>query len=367
VAKAAMDTGVARQPIKDWDLYKEELNKRLGFGTKIVREITTKAKQEPKKVVYAEANNFKVLKAVQAVMHEGIAIPVLLGHREDIEVIAAENELDLTGIEIIDPRANTEAKRREKFAQKYFKKRQRRGVTLEEARDRMFNRDYYGIMMVETGEADAFISGFARKYAEIIRPAIEIIGTNNPQNHVAGMYIVNTKKGPYFFADTTVNIQPNAQTLVDTTLLTAEEVKRFNIDPVIAILSYSNFGGSREGSPQRVQEAVKMLHKDYPELLVDGEMQANFAFNKEMREIKFPFTKLQGKEVNTIIFPNLSSGNIAYKMMQEIGEAEVIGPILLGIGKPIHILQLESSVREIINMTSIAVVDAQCAADAECY
>jgi malate dehydrogenase (oxaloacetate-decarboxylating)(NADP+) len=366
VAKAAMDTGVARNPITDWEAYKEELNRRLGFGTKIVRDITSKAKQDPKRVVYAEADNFKVLKAIQSVIHEGIAVPILLGNREEIEGIAKESELDLAGIEIIDPRSKSESKRRERFAQKYFEKRQRRGVTLDEARDRMFNRDYFGIMMVEMGEADSFISGFSRKYAEIIRPAIEIIGTNNPQNHVAGMYIVNTKKGPFFFADTTVNIQPNEQTLVDTTLLTADEVKRFNIDPVIAMVSYSNFGGSREGSPVRVQEAIKILHRDYPELIVDGEMQANFAFNREMRETKFPFTKLQGKEVNTVIFPNLSSGNIAYKMMQEIGEAEVIGPILLGIGKPIHILQLESSVREIVNMTSIAVVDAQCAEDDEC-
>jgi malate dehydrogenase (oxaloacetate-decarboxylating)(NADP+) len=230
----------------------------------------------------------------------------------------------------------------------------------------MYNPNYFGVMMVETGEADAFVSGFSSKYADVIRPAIQITGTNNPKKHIAGMYVVQTKKGSFFFADTTVNVQPTAQTLVDTTLLTANAVERFNITPRIALVSYSNFGSNREGSPVIAHEAVEILHRDYPELIVDGEMQANFAFNPELRKSKFPFSKLKDMDVNTIIFPNLSSGNIAYKMMQEIGGAEVIGPILLGIGKPIHILQLESSVREIVNIAAIAVVDAQCIEDEDC-
>ena len=367
VARAAMDSGVAKKPIKDWVAYLEELNRRLGHGHKLIRDIIQKAKADPKRVVFADANNFKVLKAVQSVVHEGIAHPVLLGPKDEIMEIIKENKLEFDdNITIVDPVSAEETSRRNKFAELFFTRRQRKGISLEEAREMMLNRDYFGIMMVETGQADAFISGFARKYADVIRPALQIVGTNNPQRHIAGMYIVITKKGPFFFADTTVNIMPSAQTLVDTTLLTAEEVRRFNIEPVIAMVSYSNFGSIREGSPRRVQDAVEILHREHPELIVDGDMQANFAFNREMRSGKFPFSKLAEKNVNTIIFPNLSSGNIAYKMMQEIGEAEVIGPILLGIDKPIHILQLESSAREIINMTSIAVVDAQCKADESC-
>jgi malate dehydrogenase (oxaloacetate-decarboxylating)(NADP+) len=366
VAKAAMDSGVARKPITDWTAYHEELNRRLGYGHKIVRDITAKAKMDPKRVVFAEADNFTVLKAIQNVVHEGIAKPILLGNPEEINEMIKNNKLDLNHVEIIDPRSKEESKRRDKYAELYFERRQRKGVTLDESRDRMYNRDYFGIMMVRTGDADAFISGFTRKYADIARPALEIIGASNKQNHIAGMYVVITKKGPFFFADTTVNIQPSAQTLVDTTVLTAEEVRRFNLEPVIAMVSYSNFGETRDGSPERVQQAIEILHHDYPDLIVDGEMQANFAFNRTMRETKFPFSKINGKDVNTIIFPNLSSGNIAYKMMQEIGGAHVIGPILIGIARPIHILQMESSVDEIVDLTSIAVVDAQCEADSEC-
>ncbi|MGC9470849.1 MAG: NADP-dependent malic enzyme [Bacteroidales bacterium] len=368
VAKAAMDTGVARKPITDWEAYELELNRRLGYGNKLVNDILQKAKAEPKRVVYADASNFKVLKAVQSVVHEGIARPILLGPKDEIKEIIRENKLEFDEeIHIIDPRSKEEAGRRKEFADIYFTKRQRKGATLDEARELMFDRDHFGIMMVETGQADAFISGFARKYADVIRPALQIVGTNNTQQHIAGMYIVITKKGPFFFADTTVNINPDARTLVNNTLLTAEEVRRFNIEPVVALVSYSNFGSIRTGSPRLVQEAIDILHKEHPDLIVDGEMQANFAFNRSLREGRFPFTKLQGKEVNTIIFPNLSSGNIAYKMMQEIGNAEVIGPILLGINKPIHILQLDSSAREIINMTGIAVVDAQCREDETCF
>jgi malate dehydrogenase (oxaloacetate-decarboxylating)(NADP+) len=366
VAKAAMETGVARKPITDWDAYEASLRKRLGLDNQLIRDIRLKAQQKPKKVVFAEAANYKVLKAAQELVHEGIAIPILIGNKEEINWLIQENHLELGAIPIIDPRTKEEEYRRGKYAAALYEKRKRKGLNHEEALDLMYNPNYFGVMMVEMGEADAFVSGFSSKYADVIRPAIQITGTDNPQKHIAGMYIVQTKKGNYFFADTTVNIQPTAQTLVDTTLLTARAVQRFNIQPRIAMVSFSNFGSVREGSPQRVREAVEILHRDHPELIVDGEMQANFAFNPELRKKKFPFSKLEDKEINTVIFPNLSSGNIAYKMMQEIGEAEVIGPILLGIGKPIHILQLESSVREIVNIASIAVVDAQCVSDPNC-
>jgi malate dehydrogenase (oxaloacetate-decarboxylating)(NADP+) len=359
VAKAAIESGVARKHIDDWDLYARELRRRLGLDNQLIREVRIKAQQNPKRVLFAEAANYKVLKAAQELIHDKIAEPILLGNSDEIKKLVHENHLDLENITIIDSRSNQEEKRRLRFAKILFEKRQRKGLNMEECQDLMFNPNYFGVMMVETGEADAFISGFASKYADVIRPAILIAGINNPQKHIAGMYVVQTKRGPFFFADTTVNIEPSTQNLVDTTLLTAQAVERFNIKPVIAMVSYSNFGAVKEGSPKRVHDAIEILHRDFPDLLVDGEMQANFAFNTGMRNRKFPFSKLQDKEVNTIIFPNLSSGNIAYKMMQEIGNSEVIGPILLGLAKPIHILQLESSVREIVNIATIAVVDAQ--------
>ena len=359
VAKAAIETGVAKKSIEDWDAYKQELKRRLGLDNQLIRDVRIKAQQNPKRVLFAEAADYKVLKAVQELLNEKIAIPVLLGNKEEIHWIIQENHLDLGKITVIDPRSNEEDYRRTQFAKILFEKRQRKGLNYEECCELMFTPNYFGVMMVETGKADAFISGFSSKYADVIRPSILIAGTNNPQKHIAGMYVIQTKKGPFFFADTTVNIRPTAQTLVDTTVLTARAVERFNIEPVIAMVSYSNFGSIKDGSPQRVHEAIEILHRDYPEYIVDGEMQTNFAFNKDLRAKKFPFTKLQDRDVNTIIFPNLSSGNIAYKMMQEIGNAEVIGPILLGLAKPIHILQLESSVREIVNMATIAVVDAQ--------
>jgi malate dehydrogenase (oxaloacetate-decarboxylating)(NADP+) len=359
VAKAAIDSGIAGHVITDWEKYKLELSKRLGLDNQIIQDIRFKARQRLKRVVFAEAGDYKVLKAAQELIHDNICIPILLGNQEQIEKVITENHLDLGGVSIIDPKSKEESARRAAYAKLLYEKRRRKGLNFEEAQELVFSRNYFGVMMVETGEADAFLSGFSSKYADVIRPAIQIAGTNNPQKHIAGMYLVQTKKGPYFFADTTVNIQPTAQTIVDTTLLTAKAVERFNFIPKIAMISYTNFGSLRAGSPARVHEAVEILHRNYPELIVDGEMQANFAFNKELRQKKFPFTKLQDMDVNTIIFPNLSSGNIAYKMMQEIGGAEVIGPILLGLGKPIHILQLESSVREIVNMATIAALDAQ--------
>jgi len=363
VAKAAIDSGIAGHVITDWDKYKMELSKRLGLDNQIIQDIRSKAKQRPKRVVFAEAGDYKVLKAAQELIHDNICIPILLGNSEEINKSIKDNHLDLGKVIIIDPKSKMEDSRRATYAKLLFEKRKRKGLNFEEAQELMFNQNYFGVMMVETGEADAFLSGFSSKYPDVIRPAIQIAGTNNPQRHIAGMYLVQTKKGPFFFSDTTVNIQPSAQTLVDTTLLTAKAVERFNFTPRIAMVSYTNFGSLREGSPARVHEAVEILHRDHPNLIVDGEMQANFAFNKELRQKKFPFTKLQDMDVNTIIFPNLSSGNIAYKMMQEIGGAEVIGPILIGLGKPIHILQMESSVREIVNMATIAALDAQCYED----
>ncbi|NOU59267.1 NADP-dependent malic enzyme [Marinifilum caeruleilacunae] len=359
VAKAAMDSGVAKAPIHDWEAYKNQLEKRLGRDNKLLRALTDKAKRNPKRVVFAEGANFKVLKAAQTVLHEGIAIPILLGNPDYIKKLIDENDLDLDGVSIINWRAAEERVRREEYAKILFRKRNRKGLTYSEAVDKMTNRNYFGAMMVETGEADAFISGSTSKYADTIRPAIQTVGIKSDINHIAGMYLLMTKQGPIFFSDTTVNPRPDAQTLVDTTLLTAEAVRKFNIEPVIAMVSYSNFGSIREGSPVRVQQAVEQLHHEHPELIVDGDIQMNFALNPELRTKMFPFSKLGWRKVNTIIFPNLSSGNIAYKMMQEIGGAEAIGPILLGMNKSIHIVPLESSVREIVNMVTIAVVDAQ--------
>ncbi len=359
VAKAAIDSGVARKPIKDWDAYREELSRRLGLDNQLIRFIRNKAQRNPKRIVFAEAENFKILKAAQSVTNEGIASPILLGNKKKIMSIIEEFQIDLPDIEIIDPVSDTEYKRREEFASILTEKRQRKGVTLDEARELMYQRNYFGVMMVETNQADAFLSGLTSKYANTIRPALQIIGTDNPESHIAGMYIIITKRGPMFFADTTVNIQPSAKTLVDTTVLTAKEIRSYNIEPKIALLSYSNFGSIRTGSPQRVQEAVKILHEKYPDLIVDGELQANFALNKELRTSKFPFCKLKDMDVNTLIFPNLSSGNIAYKMLGELGGMELIGPVLLGIAKPVHILHMESSVREIVNMAAISVIESQ--------
>ncbi len=360
VAKAAIETGVARKNIKSWSAYKSELTARLGFDNKLVMGIREKAKQDPKRVVFSEANNFKVLKAAQFVLREGIAKPILLGSEKKIKALIKDNNLELDNVPIIDLHKNVTEEKRHEFAKILYEKRKRKGMTYNEAVEKMFNRDYYGTMMVETGEADAFISGFARKYSSTVRPAIQIIGVKEQINHIAGMYVMLTKQGPLFLSDTTVNMNPSAKTLVDTTILTAEQVKRFNIEPKIAMLSYSNFGSFKgQGNPGAVREAVKTLHNTEPDLLVDGEMQANYAINGKLRYKRYPFNKLGDADANTLIFPNLSSGNITYKVLQTIGTAEAIGPILMGMKKPVHILQRDSSVREIINMVAIAVIDAQ--------
>lgn len=359
VAKAAIDSGVARIALSDWSGYELELNKRLGYDNQLIRTVIEKAKENPKSIVFAEANNLKVLKAAQEVLSEGIAKPILLGNRETIHHLIKENSLELQNALIIDSKSEEEAKRRQQYTDLLYACRQRKGMLYNEAMEKMTHRDYFGVMMVETGDADAFLSGFTSRYAETIRPALQIIGTDNEMDHIAGMYLIITKKRFFFFADATVNIQPSSRTLVDTTLLVAREIEKFNIKPKIAMLSYSNFGAVKSGSCQRVHEAVEILHNEHPDLLVDGEMQANFAFNKELRKTRFPFSKLADADINTVIFPNLSSGNIAYKIMQEIGGAEVVGPILLGLKKPVHILQIDSSEREILNMAAIATVDAQ--------
>ena len=359
VAKAAVDSGIARKKITDWDAYAEELRQRLGTENELIRTIFDKAKCSPKRVVFAEGNNFNILKAAQIVLHEGIAKPIILGNPENIERIISENELDLKGAEIIDIRCQSEAGRRDHYANILSEKRGRKGLTHKEAVEKMYDRNYFGAMMVENGDADAFISGYATRYFEALKIASKVIGIEEGMKTLVGMNIIMTKKGPLFFADTTVNSEPTADSLVDTTLSTARALKSFNMEPVMAMVSYSNFGSVRKGSPVKVNKAISMLHEEHPELAVDGEMQLNFALDKNLRDKTFAFNKIKGKDVNTIIFPNLSSGNIAYKLMQDLGGSENIGPILLGTAKPFHIIPMGCSVREIINMTAIAVVDAQ--------
>jgi malate dehydrogenase (oxaloacetate-decarboxylating)(NADP+) len=359
VAKAAVESGVAKEKIENWKEYAAELEKRMGYDNKLLKQITQKAKRNPKRVVFAEADNYKILKAAQIVKDEGIAIPILLGRKHKIDPIIKEYGLDLEGVEIIDPRSPEEHDRKNRYAEILFEKRKRRGVTLSEAQEMMRSRNYFGSAMVEVGDADALISGLTRKYSDTIRPALQVIGKDDGVNKIAGMYLLFTKKGPYFLADTTINFNPSVQDLVDITLLTAKIVERFKVEPRIAMLSYSNFGSSDGEDAVKMRQAVEYLHKNHPELIVDGEIQANFALNRELRSEIFSFSELGNKKVNTLIFPNLAAGNIAYKLMQEMGGYEAVGPILLGMKKPVHILQLGSSVREIVNMVAVAVTDAQ--------
>ena len=358
VAKAAIDSGVAKYKIDDWDAYKLELENRLGKDNKLMRSLGNKAKNNPKRVVFGEADTYKILKAAQVVRDEGIAKPILLGNKAKIIKIAEENNIDLGEMTIIDPLLENE-NQRDEFGDLLWKKRQRRGLTQYDARKLMRDRNYYGAMLIETGVADAMISGLTRKYAQPIKSALEVIGVQKGVSRVAGLYIMVTKKGPYFFADTTMNVDPTAQELADIAVLTANTVKQFNIIPRMAMLSYTNFGSADGDVPNKVKNAVSLLHKNYPGLIVDGDLQANFATNNNLLKEQFPFSTLVDKDVNTFIFPNLAAGNIAYKLMQELGGAEAIGPVLMGLNKPVHVLQLGSSVREIVNMVIIAVVDAQ--------
>jgi len=359
IAKAAMESGVARKNIEDWGEYKEELLKRMGIDHAIMRSMIARAKANPKRVVFSDANNINVLQAVIALKNEGIATPIIVGEKNQILILAEKNNLDISDIEIIDNTSDEYSEQRIRYASMFFKKRERKGVSLNGAKRLMFDRNYFGVSMVESGDADALISGVNTQYAKVIKPALEIVGKRDDVNKIAGMYIMRTKEGPYFFADTTVNRHPSAEDLVDITLLAKEKVEEFGIKPVMAMLSYSNFGSAKGDASERVVKAVSILHNEHEDVMVDGEMQANFALDKDLRMERYPFSKLGNKDVNTLIFPNLTSGNIAYKMLQKVGSTEAIGPILMGLKKPIHVLQLASSVREIMDMATIAVVDAQ--------
>ncbi|MDG1380926.1 MAG: NADP-dependent malic enzyme [Flavobacteriales bacterium] len=359
VAKAAMESGVAREPIRDWEGYRRVLAGRLGKDNTLVRNLSERARRNPKRIVFAEADHYKVLKAVETARDEGIVDPILLGNRERILELIETHRIELPEVKILDPTSAEEADRVEEFGGHLLAKRQRKGLTREEAVGHMRRRSYFASMLVETGEADAVISGLTRNYRESLLPALQTVGLAEGVNKVAGMYIIQGKSGPMFFADTTVNRDPSARELVDITLLTAEAVRAMRIVPRIAMLSYSNFGSANGRDAEKVREAVSILHAEHPDLIVDGEMQANVALNNELSEELFPFSNLRGRKVNTLIFPNLAAGNIAYKLIQEMGGFEVVGPVLLGLRKPFHILQMGSSVREIVDMVRIAAVDAQ--------
>ncbi|WP_107040200.1 NADP-dependent malic enzyme [Brumimicrobium mesophilum] len=359
VARAAMDSGVARMPIKDWDAYEATLKKRLGIDNKLVRGLTEKAERNPKRVVFAEADNYKTLKAAQTAYEEGVVIPILLGRKERVLGMIKEYNMDLSHVEILDPKAPEEKERLLRYAKDFFELRKRKGFTEYEANKIMRERNYFGAMMVQSGDADAMISGATRKYSDVLRPALQVIGTQKDVDRVAGMYVLITKRGPIFLADTTVNFDPTAEEIAEMTNNVAKMVRKFKVNPKIALLSYSNYGSAEGKDAEKMAKAVKIIHEKYPTLVVDGEVQANFALNNDLMNEKFPFSELANKEVNTFIFPNLSSGNIAYKLLQEMTDAEAIGPVLVGLRKSIHVLQLGASVREIVNMVKVAVVDAQ--------
>jgi malate dehydrogenase (oxaloacetate-decarboxylating)(NADP+) len=359
VAKAAIESGVAQATIDNWEEYAIQLDKRLGLDNQLMRVLGNKARQDPKRIVFAEADNQKILKAAQIAFEEGIAYPILLGDEKKIRTIALQNNIDIDEMPIIDPRDDDNEEKRKKFGDIFFKKRQRKGINLYESFKIMKDRNYFGCMMVETGEADAVISGLTRNYAEAIRPALAVIGMEDDVKKIAGMYLLLTKRGPLFLADTTVNFNPTAAELAEITMMVAREVRNFNLTPRIAMLSYSNFGSSASAEAKLVAQAKDIVKQKNPYLVIDGEMQASIAFNQEILRDNYPFSELVDQEVNTLIFPNLAAGNIAYNLMKEIGGADAIGPILLGLKKPVHVLQLGSSVRSIYNMALVAVIDAQ--------
>ena len=359
VAKAAVRSGVAQLEIEDWKKYEQQLDKRLGNDNKLIRHLTNKAKRNPKRVVFAEAEHYKVLKAVEQAVDEGIIHPILLGRKEIIESLIEEFSIELEGVEIIDPNSPKQKSKRGEFGQYLWDKRQRKGLTIFESVKLMRERNYFGSMMVEQGEADALISGITRNYPSTIKPALEVIGKRDEVKNVLGMYIMNTKKGTLFLADTTINVNPTEDEIVDIAELVSKAIKSLKFIPRIALLSYSNFGSSRTPESRKMANAAKRLSKLYPNMIIDGEIQADFALNKEKMKYQFDFSALSEKSANTLIFPNLESGNIAYKLIQELEGTDSIGPILVGMKKPVHILQLGSSVREIVNMITLAVVDAQ--------
>lgn len=358
VAKAAMESGVARKQITDWEAYKNHLRELMGQENKLTRQLYETARRCPQRVVFAEGTHPNMLKAAVEAKAEGICNPILLGNEERIAKLAKELDLNLDGIEIVNLRHDREAERRKRYARILCEKRAREGANFAEANDKMFERNYFGMMMVETGEVDAFVTGLYTKYSNTIKVAKEVIGIQPGYNHFGTMHILNSKKGTYFIADTLINRHPDTDTLIDIAKLSVKAVRFFNQEPVMAMLSYSNFGSDTEGSPAKVHEAINYMHNEYPELAIDGEMQVKFALNNALRDEKYPFTRLKGKEVNTLVFPNLSSANATYQLIQNMSETEVIGPIQMGLNKPIHFTDIESSVRDIVNITAIACIDA---------
>ena len=366
VAKAAMDSGVARKQITDWEGYKNHLRELMGQENKLTRQLYETVRRCPQRVVFAEGTHPNMLKAAVEAKSEGICNPIILGNEERIEKLAKELDLNLEGIEIVNLRHDREAERRERYARILCEKRAREGANFQEANDKMFERNYFGMMMVETGEADAFVTGLYTKYSNTIKVAKEVIGIQPEYKHFGTMHILNSKKGTFFIADTLINRHPDTDTLIDIAKLSAKAVRFFNQEPVMAMLSYSNFGSDQEGSPAKVHEAINYMHQNYPELAIDGEMQVKFALDNTLRDEKYPFTRLKGKEVNTLVFPNLSSANATYQLIQNMSETEVIGPIQMGLNKPIHFTDIESSVRDIVNITAIACIDAIVAKKMKC-
>ncbi|WP_298532719.1 NADP-dependent malic enzyme [uncultured Algibacter sp.] len=358
VAKAAMESGVAKKPISDWGKYKDVLLERLGSDNKLVRLLFNRAKLQPKRIVFAEADQLDVLKAAQIVYEEGIAIPILLGRKETIEALMAEIEFE-GDIDIRDPKTEDENDCKNRYAEVYWQQRKRRGVTFYSAQKLMRERNYFAAMMVNEGDADGLISGYSRNYPTVLKPMLELIGLADGVSRAATTNIMMTKRGPMFLSDTSINVDPDAKTLAKIAQMTSQVIKMFGMNPVMAMISYSNFGSSGNEKASKVRDAVAYLHRHYPDLIVDGELQTDFALNDEMLRERFPFSKLVGKKVNALVFPNLDSANITYKLLKELHEADSIGPIMLGMKKPVHILQLGASVDEIVNMTAIAVIDAQ--------
>lgn len=358
VAKAAIDSGVAKEPIEDWERYEEQLLQRLGNDNKMLRLLHNRAKTNPKKIVFPEADHLDVLKAAQIVYEEGIGIPVLLGRKDIILELKEELEFE-ADLTIIDTKSEDPDIKKDQYAKKYWELRKRKGVTLYEAEKKMRERNYYAAMMVKEGDADCLISGYSRSYPTVVRPMLELIGKGNNVSKVATLNLMMTERGPMFLADTSINIEPSATDLANIAQMTASAVRLFGVEPVIAMLSYSNFGSSDHPEARKVNEAVKILHEEHPEIVVDGDIQTDFALNPEMHQSKFPFSKLAGRKVNTLIFPNLNSANITYKLMKELNKSESIGPIMMGMDKPVHVIQLGASVEEMVNMSAVAVVDAQ--------
>ncbi|MDR0428284.1 MAG: NADP-dependent malic enzyme [Dysgonamonadaceae bacterium] len=358
VAKAAIESGVARKTITDWDEYEDRLRDMMGYDNKLIRQITEMAIKNPKRIVFAEGNHENMLKAAAQVRDEKIAFPILLGNDERIEKLAAEHHIDLEGIEIVNLRHDRETERRTRYAKLLASKRAREGATFDEALDKMFERNYFGMMMVETGDADAFITGVYTKYSNTIKVAKEVIGIKEGYSTFGTLHILTGQKGTYFLSDTLINRHPSTENIIDIARLTADKVNFFTHTPVMAAISYSSFGADQTGSPASMHEVVQVIHERYPNLIIDGEIQVNLALNKELRDRKYPFSKLFGKDVNTLIFPNLSSANISQKLMQEMEVGEMIGPIQIGLKKPVHFTDMESSVRDIVNITTVAVIDA---------